>query len=135
MVVLRILRRLWSLFWAAPNSLIGLAIGSLGLITGGHCHRIAGVLEFYGGAVDRLLARAPLTGGAAAMALGHVVLGRDMATLDRCRAHELVHVRQYERWGPLFLPAYFLASFFVWLRGGHAYLDNPFEVQAYREGR
>ena len=129
------LQRWWSIFWAAPNSLIGLTIGLVGLATGGHCHRVAGVLEFYGGLIERLLAVAPLSGGASAMALGHVVLGRDRATLDRCRPHELVHVRQYERWGPLFLPAYFLSSLVVWLRGGHAYLDNPFEVQAYREGR
>jgi hypothetical protein len=43
-----------------------------------------------------------------------------------------VHVRQYERWGPLFIPAYFAASGWAWWKGGHAYLDNPFEVEAYR---
>ena len=45
--------------------------------------------------------------------------------------HERIHVRQCERWGPLFLPAYLLASAFIALRGGNPYLDNPFEREAY----
>ena len=61
----------------------------------------------------------------------HVVLGRDETLLDLTREHERVHVRQCERWGPLFLPAYLLASVLVFLRGGRAYLDNPFEREAY----
>lgn len=119
--------------WAGPNSLIGLLVGLVGMSTGGKCRMSHGVLEFHGGFVSWFLRRAPLAGGASAMALGHVVLGRDSTVLDQHRAHELIHVRQYERWGPLFLPAYFLASLVIWLRGGDAYLDNPFEVQAYQE--
>ena len=42
-------------------------------------------------------------------------------------------MRQCERWGPLFLPAYLLASLAVYLRGGRAYRDNPFEREAYGE--
>jgi hypothetical protein len=42
-----------------------------------------------------------------------------------------VHVRQYERWGPFFIPAYLLCSVWLMLRGYNAYLDNPFEVEAY----
>jgi hypothetical protein len=44
-----------------------------------------------------------------------------------------VHVRQYERWGPLFVPAYVLCSAVIWSRGGDAYRDNPFEREAYGE--
>jgi hypothetical protein len=47
------------------------------------------------------------------------------------RAHERVHVYQYLIWGPFFLPAYGLASTWVWIRGGDAYHGNPFEKQAY----
>jgi hypothetical protein len=65
------------------------------------------------------------------MTLGHVVIGRNEACLDRSRAHERVHVRQCERWGPLFIPAYALASGVVLLRGGRPYLDNPFEREAF----
>jgi hypothetical protein len=50
----------------------------------------------------------------------------DGRTLD----HELVHVGQYERWGPAFWPAYLFASFKAWRRGGHHYRDNAFEVAA-----
>ena len=65
------------------------------------------------------------------MTLGHCVLGRTRADLVRSRRHELVHVAQYERWGPLFVPAYLLCSAWLWLRGRDPYLDNPFEVEAY----
>ena len=52
--------------------------------------------------------------------------------MDRCRAHELVHVRQAELLGPLFIPAYFGASVWAVLRGRHLYRDNWFEVDARR---
>ena len=42
-----------------------------------------------------------------------------------------VHVRQCERWGPLFLPAYGVASLVAWARGKRPYLDNRFEREAY----
>ena len=61
------------------------------------------------------------------MTLGHVVLGRDAAILDHAREHERVHVRQCERWGLLFIPAYLLASAWQALGGREAYRDNPFE--------
>ena len=60
-----------------------------------------------------------------------VVLGRSSSALDVCRDHELVHVQQYERWGPLFGPAYLGCSFYLWLRGRDPYRDNPFEREAY----
>ena len=70
----------------------------------------------------------------AAITLGHVIVGTHAGELDRLRAHEQVHVRQCERWGPLFLPAYALAGVWQWLRGRDAYWDNPFEVEARRVG-
>jgi len=103
----------------------------LGLVTGGRVQRRGRTLEFCGGAVPWLLSKCP--GGACTLALtlGHVVLGRSAAALDLARQHEAVHVRQYERWGPLFVPAYLLCSAFIWTRGGDAYRDNPFEREAY----
>ncbi|MBY0513174.1 MAG: hypothetical protein K2P78_04590 [Gemmataceae bacterium] len=67
---------------------------------------------------------------AAAMTLGHVILGRDVECLDDCRDHEQVHVRQAEAWGALFLPAYLAASVWAASRGRHYYLDNWFERDA-----
>lgn len=122
---------LW-IFWAAPATMIGLAVGALGLLTGGKVQRHGRVLEFCGGAIDWMLRRlTPIEGGAAAMTIGHVVIGRSAYELDRCREHELVHVRQYERWGPFFLPAYFACSFYLWLVGRDFYRENPFEREAY----
>ena len=66
-----------------------------------------------------------------AITFGHVVLCVDR--LDPVTfEHELVHVRQYERWGPLFVPAYLLAGAWALLKGRHAYLHNPFELAARR---
>ncbi|MEO8323028.1 MAG: hypothetical protein ABI571_02700 [Actinomycetota bacterium] len=64
-----------------------------------------------------------------AITFGHVVLSVDDLPEETLR-HELVHVRQYERWGPLFIPAYLGASVVAVARGGHRYRDNHFEVAA-----
>lgn len=105
--------------------------GIAGLATGGRVQRRAGAIEFYGGAVERLLRLVPVD--PTAMTLGHVILGRSAAALDAARGHELIHVRQYERWGPLFAPAYLLCSLLLWFMGRDAYRDNPFEREAYRK--
>jgi len=118
--------------WTLPWTVLGLSIGLLGLTTGGGCQRIGRVLEFHGGLLERLLRWVPIASGASAMTLGHVVLARTRADLDRSRRHELIHVAQYELWGPFFVPAYFACSIYLWLRGYDAYLDNPFEEEAYR---
>jgi hypothetical protein len=90
-------------------------------------------LEFYGGAVAWLLKKLPNGQFTLAMTWGHVILGQTDASLDVAREHEMVHVRQYERWGPFFGPSYVLCSLVLWLAGKDAYRDNPFEVQAYDE--
>ncbi len=127
------LLRIGVIVWVAPASLLGLAVGLAGLSTGGGMQRCGRVLEFWGGAVTWLLRHAPFIKGAFALTLGHVVLGQTRAELARCRDHELVHVRQYECWGPLFLPAYLGCSLVLWLCGRNYYLDNPFEVEAFRK--
>jgi hypothetical protein len=117
------------LLWASPNSLLGLLCGLGGLLTGGRMQWRRGCLEFYGGVVSWGLARTPIS--AAALTLGHTILGRDHLALEMSREHEHVHVRQYAVWGPLFLPAYLGSSLVLWLRGKHPYWDNPFEREAY----
>jgi hypothetical protein len=118
--------------WALPTSAVGLCIGVTALISGGRMQWIDGVLEFHGGFVAYFLRHMTLLeGGASAMTLGHVVLGCSEFDLQRTREHERVHVRQCERWGPLFIPAYCLASAWIFCRGGDAYEDNPFEREAY----
>jgi hypothetical protein len=118
--------------WAFPTTLVGLVFVVAALLSGGRTRIVGGVLEVHGGIICFFLRRCTLLkGGASAMTLGHVVLGRDEMTLDHTRRHERVHVRQCERWGPLFLPAYVLASLVTLLRGGQAYRDNPFEREAF----
>lgn len=119
--------------WAGPTSLLGLTVALLTVLSGGRVARSWGVLEVWGGFARGLLRATPI--GAQAITLGHVVVGRNRASLDRSRAHELIHVRQAERWGPLFLPAYLAASLWAWLCGRHYYRDNCFEREARRGER
>lgn len=129
--MLRWFRRILAYVWAGPNTLLGLLFWPIARLGGGGARRVKGVIEIDGGGVTWLLANATPIGGAMALTLGHVILGQSRAALDVCRSHEHVHVRQYERWGPFFLPAYFAGSAIAALRGRHFYRDNPFEREAY----
>ena len=124
-------RSLWGYLWAGPNSLVGLA-GAL--TTRRRPVRWRGVLlveDARGG-----LARFLRWRGFAAITLGHVIVANRPLD-DGVLAHELKHVAQHERWGPLYYPAYLLGSVL-------GYRRNPFEraasraaaaVQAARERR
>jgi hypothetical protein len=111
--------------WAAPCSALGLILALPMLITGARLQPQHGVLEV-AWRHGRTLSGWPFV----AITFGHVVLGRSHAELARLRAHEHAHVRQYERWGALFLLLYPASSLWQWLRGRRAYLDNVFEVDA-----
>ena len=126
--------RLLRFAWALPNTLVGLLLLPLALVRGGRVRVRQGALELSGPALSWLLCHGiPIHGGARAMTLGHVVLGRDEICLEDCGDHERVHVRQYETWGPLFLPAYFASSIAALLRGEDPYLGNRFVREAYRK--
>lgn len=125
--MIRGLLKLILVIWVLPNTLIGLSIGIVGLLTGGKAQIKEGCLEFYGGIVERWLEKLNVFG----MTLGHTILGQTSNGLRIVRKHEQVHVRQYERWGPMFLPAYLGCSAWLWLRGKDHYRLNPFEVEAY----
>ena len=64
-----------------------------------------------------------------AITFGHVILCVDRID-ERTFTHEMAHVRQYETWGPLFIPAYLIASLQAMRDGGHFYADNRFEIAA-----
>jgi hypothetical protein len=118
--------------WAFPATFLGLLFAPVAWLSGGKVAWVQGALEIHGGLVTALLRRGlPGFAPAAAMTLGHVILARDQKCLDHSRNHEHVHVRQYERWGPLMLPLYLAASLGLFLRGLDPYLDNPFEREAY----
>ena len=116
------------MLWAAPYTLAGLLLGLVGLATGGHVRIRRPVIEFYGGGVKWFLQRFFFGRGATAFTLGHTVLGQTDAGLDVARRHELVHVRQYELWGPFMGPAYLGCSLLLWIMGRRPYRDNPFDA-------
>ena len=116
--------------WAMPNSIIGLLI-FLPFACRCHIARKDGVIELCSPGLAWVLRNLPLSSGVIALTLGHVVLGRDPDCLAASRAHERVHVAQYERWGPLFLPAYLLATVVAFVQGRHPYEDNHFERLAF----
>jgi hypothetical protein len=121
--------RLLLYLWAGPTTLLGLLVALFSWLSGGRVVRVAGVLEVWGGASRAVLAFM----GSTAVTLGHVVLGLDPRTLDRTRVHERAHVRQVERWGPLFIPAYYAAGVWAFLNSRHHYYDNWFELDAQRQ--
>lgn len=96
---------------------------------------IEGVIEIHNPLTRWALDHIGPCRGAAAMTLGHVVIGQDQQCLDSSRSHERIHVRQYETFGPLFIPLYFWASFHAWRTGLDFYRDNFFEVEAYDRDR
>lgn len=127
MSVLRVLRYLWAL----PYTLVGLLFALIVGLTRGRTQVVDGVLELHGRFASWFLRRCiPLQGGALALTLGHVVIGRDADALAATRAHERAHVRQYERWGPLFVPAYAVSSAWAHLSQAGAYAGNYFERDA-----
>jgi hypothetical protein len=125
----------WIIYlWVFPTTILGLFLAGIAWATGGQLHVVDGVLEVCGGATDFCLRRVVgliLRGGASAMTLGHVVLARDSDLLLTTRAHERIHVRQNERWGPFFIPAYLMASLWALVTGRRPYKDNFFERQAF----
>lgn len=121
--------------WTFPNTALGLLAVLFAKLGGGDVHIVDGVIEACGGWIPRLFAViaffSPMPSGIAAITLGHVIVAQSQLELDRCRLHEQVHVRQYERWGVFFLPAYFVASFIAFIKGEDSYRGNAFEKEAY----
>lgn len=126
-------RATWYLvIWTAPNTLLGASIGFLGVLFGGRVQRHGAALEFHG-----MLVRGVLKYGCgpwvSAITFGHCILGQSAEVLEAVRDHECVHVRQYEKWGPFFIPAYLCSSAVAFMQGKRPYRDNFFEREAYGE--
>jgi hypothetical protein len=119
-------------FWAGPVSAPAALLALIARATGGSVCWRDGVLEAEGGFLSPFLRRMYPPMPIAAITLGHVVLAQSAACLDATRAHERAHVRQYERWGPLFPALYLIASVEALIRGGDMYRDNRFEGEARR---
>lgn len=119
--------------WAAPCTAVGLCLVAPAFLFGATARVVDGAIEVALSAFKSsnvLLGALPFN----AITFGHVVLATSQTELNRLRAHEQAHVRQYERWGVFFFVAYPAASLWQLLRCRRPYIDNWFEVQA-REGR
>jgi hypothetical protein len=122
------LKYIWPLPWTAFGILLAWPA-----LFGGTFRFRNGVIEAHGSMLKWLLARSTFgIGGAMGITFGHVIIAQDENALEISRTHELVHVRQYELWGPFFVPAYLLSSLIVFLQGGQPYKDNHFEREARR---
>jgi hypothetical protein len=124
------LARIANILWVSPCSLVGIACAIVVVLAGGRIRRSIGILE-----VTFRETYAPHNPPARwlpfrAITLGHVIIALTAPELERLRAHERVHVRQYERWGIVFFVAYATSSAWQLLRGRSPYWDNCFEVEA-----
>ncbi len=106
--------------WALPNTLVGLVVGAL-TFQRPRIHGGAIVFDRAPRGVTWLMPRLNRT----AMTIGYVVVSARPLE-GRLLAHEQHHIRQFERWGPLFGPVYFALA----LRYG--YRRHPMERSARR---
>lgn len=117
--------------WALPCSVVGALLGMAIVALGGSARRVDHTIEV------ALAVEQPHTPAWArqlrfsAITLGHVIVGQSHQALAALRAHERVHVRQYELLGPLFFVACPGASVWALIRGRCPYRGNHFEKQAF----
>jgi hypothetical protein len=122
--------RLIRLLWAAPLTAFGVVPAlAVWLARGCVCWR-EGALDVHGPLASVVLRWPGLN--FSAVTIGHIIIARDARCCASAGAHERVHVRQGERWGPLFPFAYCGAGLWQVLQGKRFYWDNPFEVEARR---
>lgn len=120
--------RLLKYSWALPTTSVAFPILIANAVYGGQTIVWHGVIEIHGPLVRSILNRREFQ--ASALTLGHVILCADDDARNRFRAHELVHVQQTERWGPLFLPIYLALTLWTWRKTGHGYWFHPWEIEA-----
>ncbi|MFI0400072.1 MAG: hypothetical protein ACH34X_13365 [Thiolinea sp.] len=117
--------------WVGPVTLVFLPLAIVARWSGGDYAVHSGVIEIWGGKLGQRLNKGlPLFGSAAAITLGHIVVGISPYYLNRTRIHERVHVAQFERWGFFFPVIYLGAGLWVLAQGKQFYMDNPFEIAA-----
>lgn len=121
--------------WALPATAIGVLFAGLAMCGGATLRPIGGAFEVAGGRLLHGILTLPPSVRFVAITFGHIIIGVDHACLSSARAHEHVHVQQYERWGILFFSIYLASSIIQLIRGRHIYSDNVFEREAYAKAR
>ena len=125
------LQRITRYLWASPATAVGLLFSLVAVCAGATPRIVDGVVEVAGGRLRYFHWLLPPCARFGAITFGHVIIGLDHSLLSSVRAHERVHVRQYERWGALFFPLYLASSMAQLICGRHPYLDNAFEREAW----
>ena len=105
--VIGVLGKLWTL----PNTLIGVAFGTIAVMLGARAQAGRNAIEFLDQPFIELIGRSAMTLGntihyAPGRGPEHVARRYDGCGHVNIGAHERAHTLQYERWGPLFLVAY-----------------------------
>lgn len=106
------------MIWAAPMTLVGLIVGAA---SGARPHLRDGIILF--APARALTGWMVRTRGYAAAAFGHVIVSVEDPT-PLLLAHELVHVRQAERFGA------FMAPLYLALLARYGYRNHPMEMAA-----
>lgn len=104
--------------WTLPNTLLGLLVGALTF----QRPRLEGDVIVFDEA-PRGFTRWLASRGFSAMTIGHVIVSA-RPLQGALLTHEMVHVWQYRRLGPLFLPIYLVLSI------AFGYGENPLELAA-----
>jgi hypothetical protein len=130
MSVRNVLVRLPRYLWAAPCSIVGLVFVGFAVFFGAKAQVREGTLQVTGGRLATSISRLPTRLRILAFTNGHVIFAISQGAMDTYRAHELVHVRQYERWGPLFPILYLGSSLVQRWKGRDPYFSNRFEREA-----
>lgn len=132
MTIRNALVRMPRYLWAAPCSIAGLVIALLAVLLGAKARVKDGTLQVVGGHLAKGISRLPTRLTILAITNGHVIFAVSQRAMDTYRRHELVHVRQYERWGPLFPLLYLSSSLVQAWKGRDPYFANCFEQEARR---
>ncbi len=132
MTIQNTLARLPCYLWAAPCSVAGLVIACVAVLLGAKAQVRNGTLQVIGGRLATGICRLPTRLKIVAFTHGHVIYAVSRTAMDSYREHELVHVRQYERWGPLFPFLYIGSSLIQKLKGRDPYFANWFEREAHK---
>jgi hypothetical protein len=106
--------------WTLPNTVLGVVAGAL---TFQLPRVVEGALVFDRGA--RGLTALMRAMNRTAMTIGYVIVSSDPVAGTLLR-HEQHHIRQYERWGPFFIPVYLLLAIL------YGYRRHPMELAAMR---
>lgn len=116
--------------WRWPNEVLGRLAATLA--PGARPRRVGDTIFLVDDRFDRLFRIVPRH--PTAMTFGSTVIARTVLD-DALIAHELTHVQQYGRLGPLYLPLYLLGALWGLLRHRDSYTGNPFEAAALAAAR